>query len=273
MNVKVQVGRPTEISSTAHTQGQLWSADANNWANFQEPMHRALWQEMFRLTHVKSGDRILDAGCGAGGLSVLAAKSGAIVCGIDASPALIAIARQSLPNAAFRVGSLEQLPYPDRSFDVVLAANSIQYTADATATLSELARVTVPNGRLAIGIWGKPDDCDLSVIFAAVRAALPAPQTKVALVGLSEAGALETALFEAGLELSTDCDIDCPFNYENVDVFWRAQRSAGIAQAVLQTVPELVFRKAILDAVVPYVSSNGSIRLRNKFRCVVARPK
>ncbi len=268
MNIQAQI-----TPSTAPVQGQLWGADALNWATLQEPLHTPLWQAMLQSTGVKAGDRVLDAGCGAGGAAVLAAHLGATVSGIDAAPALIELARRLVPIAEFKVGGLEQLPYSDRSFDVVLAANSVQYTADARVTLRELARVTVPGGKIAVAIWGKPEDCDMSVMFAAVRAALPKPPTKSGPAELFEPGALDAAFSKAGLTSMLDCDVDCPFTYENVNAFWRAQRSAGVVQAVLQSVGEAIFRKAVMDAVAPYTMRNGSIRLKNKFRYVIATAK
>jgi ubiquinone/menaquinone biosynthesis C-methylase UbiE len=62
---------------------------------------------------VKAGVRFLDAGCGGGGACVLAAGLGSEVTGIDASDALLAIARKRLPQAQFVHGDLEQLPFPD----------------------------------------------------------------------------------------------------------------------------------------------------------------
>jgi ubiquinone/menaquinone biosynthesis C-methylase UbiE len=65
---------------------------------------------------VTSGTRLLDAGCGAGLLALLASFRGAEVSALDASPGLLAIARQRLPHADVREGDLEALPFADGSF-------------------------------------------------------------------------------------------------------------------------------------------------------------
>ncbi|MBX5495178.1 MAG: class I SAM-dependent methyltransferase, partial [Bryobacteraceae bacterium] len=97
--------------------------------------------------HAIAGARLLDAGCGAGLLAVLASLRGAHVTGIDASPGLIGIAQERLPAADLREGDLESLPFPEASFDAVTAVNSIFYTADMAKAMRELARVVRPGGR------------------------------------------------------------------------------------------------------------------------------
>jgi SAM-dependent methyltransferase len=63
----------------------------------------------------------------------------------------------------------------EASFDVVLAASSIQYTQDRVAALRDLKRVCDPSGRVAIGLWSTPDKVEYRVVFKAVRDALPEP--------------------------------------------------------------------------------------------------
>src|SRR5947208_11011986 len=102
---------------SATVQGPLWGRAAHDWAELQEPMALPLWEAMLDAAAVGPGTRLLDAGCGAGGASVLAAGWGAQVNGLDAAPALVAIARERVPDGDFRVGDLEALPYADDTFD------------------------------------------------------------------------------------------------------------------------------------------------------------
>jgi ubiquinone/menaquinone biosynthesis C-methylase UbiE len=93
-------------------------------------------------------------GCGSGGFCELAAARGARVSGIDAAAGLIEFARGRLPHADLRVGAIEQLPWPDDSFDVVSGFNAFQFAADFVAALDEARRVTRSGGRVAICNWG-----------------------------------------------------------------------------------------------------------------------
>ena len=66
---------------------------------------------------------------------MLAAERGARISGLDAAEALIAIARERLPEGDFRVGDMEDLPFENEVFDVVIAASSLQFSEDRVAAL------------------------------------------------------------------------------------------------------------------------------------------
>jgi ubiquinone/menaquinone biosynthesis C-methylase UbiE len=100
------------------------------------------------------GLAVLDAGCGEGYLSRKIAEDGAVVTGVDASGELIKAARahelaSKLP-VSFDVGTVDSLPYQDRSFDLVLCNHLMNDLEDPTQTLKEFARVLRPRGRVVI---------------------------------------------------------------------------------------------------------------------------
>jgi 2-polyprenyl-3-methyl-5-hydroxy-6-metoxy-1,4-benzoquinol methylase len=70
---------------SALVQGQIWSRAALDWAELQKPLAMPLWGAMLDAAAVGEGMRLLDAGCGAGGASLLAARRGAQVNGLDAA--------------------------------------------------------------------------------------------------------------------------------------------------------------------------------------------
>ena len=115
---------------SATIQGQLWGARAQDWAAYVEQVCLPLFGAALDAARVTAGTRLLDAGCGAGLLSVLASFRGARVTALDAAPGLLAIVRQRLPEADVREGDLEELPFDDASFDAVAAVNSVFYAAD-----------------------------------------------------------------------------------------------------------------------------------------------
>ena len=133
---------------TSKIQGELWGKTPQGWAEIQEPMHRPLWEAMLNAAEVGQGTRFLDAGCGGGGASVLAAERGAQISGLDAAEGLLTFARERVPDGDFRAGDIESLPFDNDVFDVVFAANSVQYTEDRIAALRELGRVCEPEGRI-----------------------------------------------------------------------------------------------------------------------------
>lgn len=110
--------------------------------------------EMIRLTGDVAGMEILDAGCGSGPLMEALRSKGAVVSGFDLSPAMVELARQRLgEDADLRVADLgATLPYPDDTFDLVVASLSLHYVKDWASALAELRRVLKPRGRLIVSI-------------------------------------------------------------------------------------------------------------------------
>jgi SAM-dependent methyltransferase len=255
---------------SAKTQGEWWGQAARDWAELQEPKHRPLWEAMLAAASVGSGTRVLDAGCGAAGACFLAAERGARISGLDAASTLIEIARQRLPRGDFRVGDLQELPFDDGSFDVVVAASSLQYSQDRIAALRELKRVSDRGGRVVVGLWSTPDQVEYRVVFGAVRDALPEPPPGKGPFELSEPGVLEDLIETAGMAVAGSGQAACPFDYPDFEVFWRATVSAGPLRAALQAVSEDRLRDEVRKAVAPFEEADGSIRMENQFRYVLA---
>ena len=101
-----------------------------------------------------AGLDILDAGCGEGYLSRILAKKGANATGIDSSTKLIEAARSQnladVPSVSFDIGSVDDLPYPDSAFDLVVCNHLVNDLFDPSKPISEFARVLRSNGRLVI---------------------------------------------------------------------------------------------------------------------------
>lgn len=255
---------------SSKTQGELWSTAAREWAELQEPLHAPIWEAMLDAAKVGHGTRLFDAGCGGGGASVLATRRGAIISGLDASDALIKIAREHLPQADFRVGDLEALPFSEKAFDVVIAALAVQYCSDPIAALRELKRVCIPDGLLVISTWGLPEHCEQRVVFKAVRDTLPSPPTGSGPFALSSAGVLENLVERGGWKVVRKDEVDCPFEYKDLETHWKAQRSGGPLQAAIRAVSEERLHAAVDQAVQPYMTTTGEIRLENRFLYVTA---
>lgn len=105
------------------------------------------------------GRRVLDLGCGDGELACELAARGAIVTGIDSSPAMIEAAKeraaQQGADVAFEEAGADDLPFPADDFDVVTAVTILCFVQDATPVFREIARVLRPGGRFVIGELGK----------------------------------------------------------------------------------------------------------------------
>lgn len=100
---------------------------------------------------------VLDAACGSGNVTIAAARAGAQVSGIDLVPAMLAAARARAARENLWLmldqGTVENLPYADDQFDVVLSMFGVMFAARPERVVSELARITRPGGRVALANW------------------------------------------------------------------------------------------------------------------------
>jgi SAM-dependent methyltransferase len=91
--------------------------------------------------------RLLEVGCGTGALAArCAAELGCEVVALDASPEMVGATEARGVEAM--VGDVQQLPFPDGSFDCAIAAWMLYHVPDLDRGLAELARVLRPGGRL-----------------------------------------------------------------------------------------------------------------------------
>jgi ubiquinone/menaquinone biosynthesis C-methylase UbiE len=94
--------------------------------------------------------RALDAACGTGRHAARLLELGHQVVGVDATPAMLALARKKLPAADFRRGRLDDLPVQDASVDLVICALALTHVPDLTPVMREFARVLRSGGRVVL---------------------------------------------------------------------------------------------------------------------------
>jgi SAM-dependent methyltransferase len=99
---------------------------------------------------LRTGDRLLEVGCGGGLLLRDALATGASATGLDHSEAMVSLARERAPGAEIVLGSAERLPFPDTSFTAVAMSIVFFFLPDPLAALREARRVLAPGGRIAI---------------------------------------------------------------------------------------------------------------------------
>ena len=109
---------------------------------------------------IREGDRVLECACGTGLITAaVAGKCGKLIA-TDYSEGMLKQTRKkcgSYPNVDIRSADILNLPFPDESFDAVIAANVIHLLDDPQKALSELNRVCRPGGKLIIPTYVNKD--------------------------------------------------------------------------------------------------------------------
>lgn len=240
-----------------------WSAVAVEWAElwgrFADPVRRVIVE----ATGIRAGSRVLDVGCGSGEFLDLLAEAGATTAGIDPAPGMIAIASARVPEAEIHLGAVDSLPWPDATFDVVVAVNALQFADDPGAALAEMARVTAPNGCVAIANWADATRNDIHLIEQAVAASfdeeLPPDED------LRLPGGLERLVRAGGLRLVASGTVPAPWEAPDESALVRGillgEDSAGLADGA----------GTVLQAAKRFRMPNGGYRLENAFRFAVGR--
>lgn len=255
---------------SAPAQAALWGSDARTWSATMEQRMRPLYAATLDALEPLPGRDLLDAGCGSGQALADAATRGAVVSGLDATPELLAIARERVPSADLRTGDIQEMPYDDHSFDVVTAFNAVQYAVDPAVAVAELARVCRSGGRVAVGVWGDPARCETEGLFARLRSLAPPPPGSPAPLALSEAGVVEDLLLKAGLALRGGAEVPFPIAFATLEDAWRAHRAAGPVQKVISVAGADEVRRVIEAVVAADRKPDGSLRQDNVLRYVIA---
>jgi ubiquinone/menaquinone biosynthesis C-methylase UbiE len=124
-----------------------------------------------------AGWRVLDVATGSGNAAIAAARLGCTVVGVDYVPSLLERARKRAAaeclHAEFVEGDVEDLPFPDASFDAVTSVFGAMFAPDHARAASELLRVCRPGGRIALASWA-PDGF-IGELFRTVAAHVPPP--------------------------------------------------------------------------------------------------
>jgi 2-polyprenyl-3-methyl-5-hydroxy-6-metoxy-1,4-benzoquinol methylase len=137
---------------------------------------------LVRFAGVKSGQRVLDVGSGTGVVAVTAARTGASVTGSDLTPELLAQAKENAAIAGVEVtwkeADVEQLPFKDGEFDVVLSQFGHMFAPRPEVALREMLRVLKPGGTIAFSTW--PPDHFIGRMFILTARYAPPPPPGVA---------------------------------------------------------------------------------------------
>ena len=119
-------------------------------------------EALFRAAQLRSGEAVLDVGCGTGPTLVYASKAvgpDGRVLGIDVAPPLVAVAEKRAPeNVELIIGDAGTHAYETGTFDAIVANFGIMFFGDNTAAFENLRSAMKPGGRMAATFWATPPE-------------------------------------------------------------------------------------------------------------------
>jgi ubiquinone/menaquinone biosynthesis C-methylase UbiE len=160
------------------------NAQKAGWAHFAplEVFTATAAAQLVRHAKVHAGQRVLDVGCGTGVVAVTAARLGARVTGLDLTPALLERARENARLAQvqieWREGDIENLPFQEGEFDVVLSQFGHIFAPRPELAVAEMLRVLKPGGTIAFSTW--PPELFTGRMFMITSRYAPPPPPGVA---------------------------------------------------------------------------------------------
>ena len=245
--------------------GRAWGARSTDWAYLMEPYARPANQVIFDQIGVGAGIRLVDIACGSGFAAHLAHQRGAAVTGIDASEALVAIARARTPEGDFRVGDMFALPFAGESFEAATSFNGIW--KGCQAALVEAHRVLIPGGRLGVTFWGRFEHLGLMPYFLKVIELSPPSHGQASLEqgDTGRPGVIEDMLVSTGFEPGERGTVTVINEWPDIDIAIRALAAAGPSIPAIEAVGLDAFSDALHAVMEPMEVPGIGIRISSEF--------
>src|SRR5438477_7769208 len=244
-----------------------WERVANKYDSTWSSSTRQFIPQLLDAAAVSGKMSILDVGCGPGYVSIAAVERGATPVGLDFSAEMIGIAKKMSPQIELRQGDAQNLPFPDASFDRVVANFALLHLAHPGRAMGEAARVLKPGGRVACTTWAKiSENPFVKIVDDAIQAHanldVDLPSGPPFYLFENEEG-FRQALDHAGFDgASMDFKVHrIEWNVPSARFVFDVELNAGVRTAGLlaRQTPEALrkIRSAIEKSVQPYAKDDG----------------
>jgi len=267
-----------------------WRAVAAGWERqrslFWESTHMVS-ERLVELLDPRPGEAILELAAGPGDTGLLAARSlapGGRLVSTDAAAEMVEAAKRRAVElgleelVSFAVEDMTALSFDDAAFDGVVCRWGLMLVPDIPTAAAEITRVLRPGGRVALAVWGDPDDNDW--MTAPGRSALelglverPDPDAPGPF-RLSRDGLLAEVLAGAGLTVEVVEDVSVMWRVPTLSAWWGVSRdtSRSLALVLERATPEETdaVRAGAERRLERYVQSDGSVAVPGLARVALA---
>jgi SAM-dependent methyltransferase len=201
----------------------VFEVGADSYRRFMGRFSEALAGPFAQAAGVRTGQRVLDVGCGPGALTAQLVRrlgSGA-VSAVDPSASFVAAIRDRFPQVSVQRGVAERLPFADRSFDAALAQLVVHFMTDPVRGLAEMARVTRTGGLVAACVWDHAGGAGpLAAFWQAVHDLDPVASDEAGLPGTAE-GELADLCAAAGLQRIESGSLTVEIGFASFADWWQ----------------------------------------------------
>ena len=267
----------TDLQAARDKSLATWEEMSSGWqanAEYLWNTSRHVTEWLVDRAAPRSGETVLDVASGPGDSGFTAAKrigdSGHLI-STDFSPQMVEVARArgeslGIDNVEFKQMDAEKMDLADESVDVILCKWGFMLMLDPATALKECHRVLRPGGRLALSVWGGPEQNPWITVMGMVmmqQGHTPQgdPFGPGGMFSMAEPDTIKSMLADAGFENVEVEPMDVHWKFDDLDGVWdfATELAGAIAALIKQLPPDKVdeFRKAVGPAVEPYRSGDG----------------
>lgn len=201
-------------------------ASGERYEDYMGRWSRAVAGEFLAWLQAPPGLAWLDVGCGTGALAGAVAErcSPVLLEGVDPSAGFLEMARERVPQGAFRQGDAQALPHPAASFERVVSGLVLSFVPDPARAVAEMARVARPGGEVALYVWDYAERMELMRRFWDAAAALASDRgtaDEARRSPICRPEPLRALLKGAGLAAVETRAIEVPTVFRDFEDYWR----------------------------------------------------
>ncbi len=245
-------------------------SESDGYERFMGRWSRRLATLFVQFAGVRSGDDVLDVGCGTGALTTAAATVPCVrAVGVDPSSEFVKAAQRAIGGdwVRFQVGDASALAFADATFDRTLSMLVLNFVPDAAWAVREMIRVVRPNGVVAAAVWDYGEGMEMLRRFWDEAVALnpSAPGRDERHMPLSRRGELSALWRDCGLGDVDEAALELDMAFASFDDFWQpflcGQGPAGAFATALTEPARQALRERLRDRLVGPAPHHGGFTL------------